>query len=959
MPTEILIKGAREHNLKNIDVTIPRDKFVVITGLSGSGKSTLAFDTIYAEGQRRYVESLNAYARQFLGMMDKPDVDSIEGLSPAISIEQKSTSKNPRSTVGTITEIYDYLRLLYARCGTPYCPVCGEGITGQVPDAIADVLFQKLAGERVLVCAPLVRRQKGTYEKLILDLKAQGFARVRVDKAVISTDETLSLDKQQWHYIEAVVDRITIEDRSRVVEAIEHATKTSKGLVMIVTESGEEQVFSTIGSCKNHPDVSFTDIQPRNFSFNSPFGACSACDGLGVRIEFSPDLIVPDKTKSIAEGGIKAYQTMIDGWRKQQLASVGKAHGFKITTPFKELTKQQQRVVLYGDEKEIKFSYESRDGGASFAHKGAWEGVIPQLRRLYRETESDKRRSSMEKFMVERACDTCKGQRLKPESLAVKVGGLSIIEVTDLNITKARMFLRDLSLTAQQTQIATPIRKELDNRLGFLENVGLQYLTLSRSAGTLSGGEAQRIRLATQIGSNLTGVLYILDEPSIGLHQRDNEKLINTLHRLRDLGNTLLVVEHDEDTMRAADWLIDMGPGAGALGGRIVAAGTPAQVARDPKSLTGQYLAGKEAIPVPAMRKTSKRFLTLTGAQENNLKNVTLKVPLGTLTLVTGVSGSGKSTLITQTLVPALLNRLHGETHTVGAHERVTIDGELGRLIVVDQSPIGRTPRSNPATYTKAFDEIRDLFARTKDAQMRGYGPGRFSFNLPGGRCEKCEGDGVLKIEMNFLADVYVECEVCKGRRYNAETLAVTFKGKNISEVLAMTVDEGVEFFQAVPSLARILITLQEVGLGYLKLGQSSTTLSGGEAQRIKLTRELAKRAGGGTLYVLDEPTTGLHFADIKRLLSVLDRLVGRGDTVVVIEHNLDVIKSADWVVDLGPEGGDAGGRIIATGTPEQVAASPSSHTGRFLARALTGTTPRAPRVGTGTRPRTRARANG
>lgn len=932
---DLVIKGAREHNLKNLTLSIPRDKFVVITGLSGSGKSTLAFDTIYAEGQRRYVESLSAYARQFLGVMDKPDVDSIEGLSPAISIEQKTTSKNPRSTVGTVTEIYDYLRLLFARIGTPHCPKCNEQITGQVPDAIADALFLQHVGKRMVVCAPLIRHQKGTYEKLITDLKQEGFSRVRVDKTVISTDEMPKLDKYKYHDIEAVIDRLVIEDRSRIVEAIEHATRRSKGLVLFVDEQGKEYLFSTVGSCKNHPEVSFTDIQPRNFSFNSPFGACQTCHGLGVKIEFSQELIIPDKNLSISQNAIKCYASVTDGWRKQQLASVGKAHGFSINMPLKQFTKQQLEVLLYGSQKKIKFSYESKDGGANFTHNGEWEGIIPQMQRLYRQTESDRRKEDLQKFMIELPCDECEGKRLKPESLAVKVSNKNIIEVTDMNISHAREFLQSVKLSVQQEQIAKPIFKELASRLGFLENVGLDYLNLSRSAGTLSGGEAQRIRLATQIGSNLMGVLYILDEPSIGLHQRDNAKLIDTLHHLRDLGNTLLVVEHDEDTMLASDWIIDMGPGAGVLGGRIVAQGTPQQIMKDKQSTTGQYLAGKLQIPLPKQRRAHDRYIELSGATEHNLKNVTVKLPINTLTCVTGVSGSGKSTLINQTLVPLLHNQLHGTTLPTGKHKSLKIDKAVDKIIVVDQSPIGRTPRSNPSTYTKVFDEVRLLFASTKEAKMRGYKEGRFSFNVPGGRCEACQGDGVLKIEMNFLPDVYVECETCKGRRYNNETLQIIYKGKNISEVLQMTVDEAYEFFQEVPSLERKLGTLQEVGLGYIKLGQPSTTLSGGEAQRIKLTRELAKRSMGHTVYVLDEPTTGLHFEDIKKLLSVLNKLVEKENSVIVIEHNLDVIKCADWIIDLGPEGGDKGGQIIAVGTPEEIAKNAKSYTGVFLKKIL------------------------
>jgi excinuclease ABC subunit A len=931
----IIVKGAREHNLKNIDVEIPRDRFVVITGLSGSGKSTLAFDTIYAEGQRRYVESLSAYARQFLGVMDKPDVDSIEGLSPAISIEQKTTSKNPRSTVGTVTEIYDYLRLLFARIGTPHCPKCDEAISGQVPDAIADALFSNHVGKRMVVCAPIIRHQKGTYEKLINDLKQEGFVRARVDKTIISTEEVPKLDKYKYHDIEAVIDRLVIEDRSRIVEAIEHATKRSKGLVLFVDDKGKEHMFSTVGSCKNHPEVSFTDIQPRNFSFNSPFGACPTCHGLGLKIEFSPDLIVPDKSLSINQNAIKCYSNMMDGWRKQQLTSVARANGFTANTPIAKLTEQQFNVLFYGNEGKVRFTYEGKDGSMSYSHNAEWEGIVPQLQRLYRQTESDRRKEEYQKFMIELPCDACNSKRLKPESLAVRLNGKHIIDVTQMNITHARDFLTGLKLKASHEQIARPILKELASRLGFLQNVGLDYLNLSRSAGTLSGGEAQRIRLATQIGSNLMGVLYILDEPSIGLHQRDNKKLIDTLHHLRDLGNTLLVVEHDEDTMRAADWVIDMGPGAGVLGGRIVAQGTPQQLMKDKHSVTGQYLSGKKRIAIPEHRRSSDRYIELLGASEHNLKGVHLKVPINTLTCVTGVSGSGKSTLINQTLVPVLHNMLHGTSHATGKHKSVKIDKQVDKIIVVDQSPIGRTPRSNPATYTKTFDEVRLLFAATKEAKIRGYKEGRFSFNVPGGRCEACQGDGVLKIEMNFLPDVYVECETCKGRRYNSETLQVMYAGKNISEVLQMTVDEAAEFFTEIPSLKRKLETLQDVGLGYIKLGQPSTTLSGGEAQRIKLTRELAKRSIGHTVYVLDEPTTGLHFEDIQKLLLVLGRIVEKENTVIVIEHNLDVIKSADWIIDLGPEGGDRGGTILVSGTPEQVAKAPKSYTGHFLKRAL------------------------
>ncbi|MFH1400274.1 MAG: excinuclease ABC subunit UvrA [Nanoarchaeota archaeon] len=934
MLKDIVIKGAREHNLKDIDVTIPRNKFVVVTGLSGSGKSTLAFDTIYAEGQRRYVESLSAYARQFLGLMSKPDVDSIDGLSPAISIEQKTTSKNPRSTVGTVTEIYDYLRLLFARIGRPHCPVCAKPISPQTADMIVNQVLATLKGRKVQVLAPIVRQKKGTYERLIQGFAKQGFVRVRVNKNFYNTDEKIPLDRYRKHDIEVVVDRIEVSARRRLQEAVESALKLSSGYVIILDER-KEYLHSSHYACSDHPDVSFEELQPRMFSFNSPFGACAECHGLGIKQKVDPSLIFPDMSRSIADGAIACWRNHLDGWRNQQIAAVAKVHGFDMLTPIKDLKKSHMDAILFGSQLNVKFKYVSRDGQSGFSHTGSWEGVVPMLERLYQQTESEYRRTEIERFMRQVPCVTCQGRRLSAKTLAVTIHGKSIIDVTDMSVGQSMAFFGSLDLSQKEESIAAQVLKEIRSRLSFLDNVGVAYLTLSRAAGTLSGGEAQRIRLATQIGSNLMGVLYILDEPSIGLHQRDNAKLIDTLHRLRDIGNTLIVVEHDEDTIRKADYVIDLGPGAGLHGGKVIATGTPERIMANPKSLTGQYLIGKRSIPVPKSRRASKGSISIIGASQNNLKHIAVSIPIGVFTCVTGVSGSGKSSLINETLCKAMQKRLYGSNVVPGVHTEIRCDVEPDGIIVIDQSPIGRTPRSNPATYTKVFDEVRALFAATKEARERGYKTGRFSFNVKGGRCEVCSGDGLIKIEMNFLPDVYITCEDCKGSRYNQETLQVTFNGRTIAEVLDMEVEQALAFFKDVPSIERKLRTLADVGLTYIKLGQSSTTLSGGEAQRIKLTRELAKSPRGRSLYILDEPTTGLHFEDVRKLLDVLNRLTDKGHTIVVIEHNLDVIKCADHIIDMGPEGGDAGGRVIAQGTPEQVAAAKESSTGVFLKKAL------------------------
>ncbi len=926
---DIIIKGARQHNLKNISVTIPRDKLVVITGVSGSGKSTLAFDTLYAEGQRRYVESLSTYARQFLGVMHKPDVDSIEGLSPAISIEQKTTSKNPRSTVGTITEIYDYLRLLFARIGTPYCPDHNIPIAAQTSDKIADQIAAEHPG-MVTVLAPIVRQKKGTYQQLLKDLNKEGYARVRVNGKIIRTDEEINLDRYKKQDIEIVIDRLESSDRTRLSEAVENTLKKSEGLVLVAGEDEKESTYSSLMACPVC-GIAFEELQPRMFSFNSPFGACEECHGLGVKMEFDPDLIIPDKDRCLADGAVAPYRNPMDGFRGQYLAILAKNYGFSPMTPIKDLTKEQYEALMFGSTKRMHFSMSMKGGDAQWSHTGEWEGLLPQTARLYAQTQSDWRKRELEGYMRVSDCPTCHGKRLKNKVLAVRIDGKSIIDVTDLPVGGSAALFRDLKLTVKEKEIAHQIIKEIQSRLDFLEKVGLGYLTLSRNAGTLSGGEAQRIRLATQIGSNLMGVLYVLDEPSIGLHQRDNRKLIETLRTLRDLGNTVLVVEHDEDMIRSAEHVIDMGPGAGMHGGSVVAEGTPKQIEKNKKSLTGQYLSGVKKIDMPGKRRAPKRYITVKHCRENNLKNITAKFPIGLLTVVTGVSGSGKSTLVYETLYKGMMQIINKSRDQAGRHDGIVFDSEIDKVIVIDQSPIGKTPRSNPATYTKVFDEIRTIFAGTKEAKMRGYKPGRFSFNIRGGRCEACEGDGLIKIEMNFLPDVYIECEECKGKRYNRETLEVLYKGKSIADVLNMSVEEAMKHFANIPSIYTKLETLSRVGLDYIKLGQSSTTLSGGEAQRIKLTRELAKRATGKTLYLLDEPTTGLHFDDTKKLIKVLDDLVAKGNTVVVIEHNLDVIKSADYIIDIGPDGGDAGGEIIATGTPENVAGTGRSYTGQFL----------------------------
>jgi len=929
---DIVVLGAREHNLKNINVTLPRDNFIVITGLSGSGKSTLAFDTIYAEGQRRYVESLSAYARQFIGLMDKPDVDSIDGLSPAISIEQKSTSNNPRSTVGTVTEIYDYLRLLYARIGTPYCPEHKIKIESQTLTKIAKRIRENLKGN-ITILSPVVRQKKGTYEQLILDFGKEGYSRVRVNKKIQKTDEKVELSRYEKHDIEIVIDRVNAKEKERLTEAIENALKKGEGLVIILDGKGEEHIYSSKLSCPKC-DVTFEELEPRMFSFNSPFGACEECNGLGEKAEFDPDLIIPDKSKSILDGAIKLYGKMDFSWRSQQLGVVGKAHGFSLVVPVEHYNKKQYDVLMYGDKTPIKAKWGT---GANMNFNQGWEGLIPQSVRLFAQTDSEWRKENFTKFMRSHTCPKCNGARLKEKVLNVKVHEKSIVDLTSLSVVRALEFFNNLKLTKKEIEIAKLILKEIKDRLNFLNNVGLSYLSLNRQAGTLSGGEAQRIRLATQIGSNLMGVLYILDEPSIGLHQKDNEKLIETLHKLRDVGNTLIVVEHDEDTIRKADYVVDMGPGAGIHGGKVIAHGTPNEIENNQDSLTGKYLSGELSIPTPKKRRQSSGEIVFKGCAENNLKSIDITLPLGILTCLTGASGSGKSTLMQTIINNGLISKL-GLTTTdriIGKHESIEINGEIDKVVEIDQSPIGRTPRSNPATYIKLFDEIRYLFAEVKEAKLRGYKAGRFSFNVPGGRCEKCRGGGEIKIEMNFLPDVYVECEECKGQRYNEETLAVTYKGKNIAQILDMSIEEALVLFDAMPSIRNKLSVMNSVGLGYIKLGQSATTLSGGEAQRVKLTKELSKRSTGRTLYLLDEPTTGLHFHDIKKLLDVLQVLVDMGNTMVIIEHNLDVIKAADYIIDLGPDGGEGGGEIIATGTPEEIVHVKESYTGAFLKPVL------------------------
>jgi excinuclease ABC subunit A len=929
----IVISGAREHNLKDVDVELPRDALIVITGLSGSGKSSLAFDTIYAEGQRRYVESLSSYARQFLGLMEKPDVDSIEGLSPAISIDQKTTSRNPRSTVGTVTEIHDYLRLLWARIGIPHCPQCGAEITGQTQEQIVDRLMTLEEGTKFMVMAPVVRGRKGEYGKLLEQLRLEGYSRVEIDGELRRLDEEIALDKKYKHDISVVVDRLVMKPdlRRRLSESVEAAAGLAAGLVEVEVVEGEKLVFSEQFACLEC-GTSIPELEPRIFSFNSPHGACERCHGLGFQRVIDPELVVPDPTLSLAEGALQPWNRGITAYWKRLIASVAEAYDIDTDAPWSKLRKADKELFLYGtgDERH-QVSYTNRFGRRR-SYKVRFEGIVNNLERRYEETDSESNRERIEGYMAEQPCPDCKGARLRPESLAVKVGGISIAEFSEKAARAAAEWIAALELTETERAIARLIVREITERLAFLENVGIGYLSLGRSARSLSGGEAQRIRLATQIGSSLVGVMYVLDEPSIGLHQRDNEKLIATLDRLRDLGNTVIVVEHDEGTMMAADHLVDLGPGAGAHGGYVIAEGTPEKVAEDPASLTGQYLSGKRRIELPEERRTPRGALLVRGAREHNLKGIDVAVPLGVFCCVTGVSGSGKSTLVNETLHHSVANRLHQAKLRPGAHDGVDGLSQIDKIINIDQSPIGRTPRSNPATYTGVFDHIRQLFTQTQEARARGYKPGRFSFNVKGGRCEVCRGDGQIKIEMHFLPDVYVPCEQCHGKRYNRETLEVRFKGKNIGDVLEMSVEEAVGFFENVPKIARRLRTLHDVGLDYIRLGQAATTLSGGEAQRVKLATELSKVATGNTLYILDEPTTGLHFADVQRLLDVLGRLVDAGNTVVVIEHNLDVIKTADHLIDLGPEGGEEGGEVVATGTPEEVAAVEGSYTGRFLA---------------------------
>lgn len=938
----IIVKGAREHNLKNVDVEIPRDKLVVFTGLSGSGKSSLAFDTIYAEGQRRYVESLSSYARQFLGQMEKPQVDYIEGLSPAISIDQKTTSKNPRSTVGTVTEIYDYLRLLYARIGIPHCPVCGREISRQTVDDIVDSVLELPEGARIQVMAPIARGKKGQFVKELESAKKDGYVRVRVDGIIYDLSEKIELDKNKKHNIEIVVDRLVVKEsiRSRLADSIETATGLSNGILLVDVIGGEEKLYSLDYACPEH-GASIEELEPRMFSFNNPFGACPTCSGLSVFMKPDPDLIVPDKNLSLRQGAIKA-----SGWNnadggtiaQMYMEGIANKYSFTLDTPFKDIPADGVDAIMYGTKGE-KLKLTRRNEYGTGTYMTAFEGICNNIERRYKETTSDWSRAELEQCMSTVKCPECHGARLRKESLCVTVGGINIDEFANKSIVKAIEFLDSLTLTDREQMIAKLIVKEIKDRLTFLRSVGLGYLTLARSSASLSGGESQRIRLATQIGSSLVGVLYILDEPSIGLHQRDNEKLLNTLRNLRDIGNTLIVVEHDEDTMRAADYIVDVGPGAGIHGGNIVCTGTAEDIMNCKESITGQYLSGRKKIPVPAKRrKGNGKSLKIIGARENNLKNIDAEIPLGEFVCITGVSGSGKSSLINEILYKRLVTELNGAKKVAGAHTDILGIDNLDKVIAIDQSPIGRTPRSNPATYTGVFNDIRDLFASTAEAKARGYKANRFSFNVKGGRCEACQGDGIVKIEMHFLADIYVPCDVCKGARYNRETLEVKYKGKNIYDVLEMTVEEGLEFFSSIPKIKRKLQTLYDVGLGYVKIGQPATTLSGGEAQRVKLSTELSRRSTGKTVYILDEPTTGLHTADVHKLIEVLHRLVDNGNSVIVIEHNLDVIKTADWILDLGPEGGDEGGEIIAQGTPEQVAATEGSYTGQYLKKLLNDT---------------------
>ncbi|MEO4635232.1 excinuclease ABC subunit UvrA [Staphylococcus aureus] len=933
----IVVKGARAHNLKNIDIELPKNKLIVMTGLSGSGKSSLAFDTIYAEGQRRYVESLSAYARQFLGQMDKPDVDTIEGLSPAISIDQKTTSKNPRSTVATVTEIYDYIRLLYARVGKPYCPNHHIEIESQTVQQMVDRIMELETRTKIQLLAPVISHRKGSHEKLIEDIGKKGYVRLRIDGEIVDVNEVPELDKNKNHTIEVVVDRLVVKEgiETRLADSIETALELSEGQLTVDVIDGGDLKFSESHAC---PICGFSigELEPRMFSFNSPFGACPTCDGLGQKLTVDVDLVVPDKDKTLNEGAIEPWIPTSSDFYPTLLKRVCEVYKINMDKPFKKLTERQRDILLYGSgDKEIEFTFTQRQGGTR-KRTMVFEGVVPNISRRFHESPSEYTREMMSKYMTELPCETCHGQRLSREALSVYVGGLNIGEVVEYSISQALNYYKNINLSEQDQAIANQILKEIISRLTFLNNVGLEYLTLNRASGTLSGGEAQRIRLATQIGSRLTGVLYVLDEPSIGLHQRDNDRLINTLKEMRDLGNTLIVVEHDDDTMRAADYLVDIGPGAGEHGGQIVSSGTPQKVMKDKKSLTGQYLSGKKRIEVPEYRRpASDRKISIRGARSNNLKGVDVDIPLSIMTVVTGVSGSGKSSLVNEVLYKSLAQKINKSKVKPGLYDKIEGIDQLDKIIDIDQSPIGRTPRSNPATYTGVFDDIRDVFAQTNEAKIRGYQKGRFSFNVKGGRCEACKGDGIIKIEMHFLPDVYVPCEVCDGKRYNRETLEVTYKGKNIADILEMTVEEATQFFENIPKIKRKLQTLVDVGLGYVTLGQQATTLSGGEAQRVKLASELHKRSTGKSIYILDEPTTGLHVDDISRLLKVLNRLVENGDTVVIIEHNLDVIKTADYIIDLGPEGGSGGGTIVATGTPEDIAQTKSSYTGKYLKEVL------------------------
>ncbi len=940
---KLIVKGARAHNLKSINLELPRNRLIVITGLSGSGKSSLAFDTIYAEGQRRYVESLSAYARQFLGLMEKPDVDYIEGLSPAISIEQRKAHKNPRSTVGTITEIYDYLRLLFARIGTPYCYKCGREIKSQSVDQIVDAIMNYRKGEKIIIYAPIVRGRKGEFKKVFEDISRSGFIRVRVDGNIIRIDNTenILLDKQKKHTIDIIVDRVIVkrENRKRLAESVETASNLTDGLIGIIREDKKEELFSKKLACV-YCGISYPEIQPRMFSFNSPYGACPECMGLGLKMEYDPDLIIPDKELSFNDGAILTMNPS-SNWARDMFYAFSRKYGVDEYTPIKDYPPEIYRILLYGSDEEMKFEHVNLNGRGRWEYVSKFEGIIKNLERRYRETRSEHIRRWMEGFMKEIPCPVCKGKRLKPEALSIKIAGKSIIDITEMTVDKEMEFFDNLELGEKQRIIAHQIIKEIKTRLNFLKNVGLGYLTLDRKAETLSGGEEQRIRLATQIGSQLVGVLYILDEPTIGLHQRDNARLLDTLFHLRDLGNTLLVVEHDEQTILSADYIVDLGPGAGEHGGYVVAQGTPKEIKSNPNSLTGKYLNRELQIPVPSRRREGNgKFLVLKGVREHNLKNIDVIFPLGKFIAVTGVSGSGKSSLVNDVLYPALSNHLYRSKMNVGSYEGIEGIENIDKVINIDQSPIGRTPRSNPATYTGVFTPIRELFSSLSESKMRGYKPGRFSFNVPGGRCENCQGEGTIRIEMNFLPDIYITCDVCKGKRYNRETLEIKYKGKSIADVLDMTVEEALEFFKAIPQIKRRLNTLMEVGLGYIKLGQPATTLSGGEAQRVKLSSELAKKSTGKTFYILDEPTSGLHFDDVKKLLHVLQRFVDGGNTVLVIEHNLDVVKNADYIIDLGPEGGDNGGMVIATGTPEEIASNPLSYTGFYLKSYLRDITP-------------------